>query len=71
MRGRERSLAAMVVVAVLAAGCGVPGPEPTPYPTPVPTAPVSAADDVVRAFLGAWKIGSHGPMYQMIAAADR
>jgi cell division protein FtsI/penicillin-binding protein 2 len=71
MRGRARSLAAIVLGAVLAAGCSAPGPEPTPYPTPVPTAPIGAADDTVRAFLAAWRIGSHEPMYQMVAAADR
>jgi len=71
MRGRARSLAAVAVGAAFAAGCLAPGPQPTPYPTPVPTPPIAAADDMVRAFLAAWRIGGYGPMYQMIAAADR
>ena len=70
MRGRAGTLAAMAMAA-LVAGCVTPGPQPTPYPTPVPTAPIGAADDTVRAFLAAWRIGSHEQMYEMIAAADR
>ena len=70
MRGRAGTLAAMAVAA-LVAGCVTPGPQPTPYPTPVPTAPIGAADDTVRAFLAAWRLGSHEQMYEMIAAADR
>jgi penicillin-binding protein 2 len=70
MRGRAGTLAAMALAA-LVAGCVTPGPQPTPYPTPVPTAPIGAADDTVRAFLAAWRLGSHEQMYEMIAAADR
>ena len=71
MRRSARSLAAVVLGAVLATSCGAPGPEATPYPTPVPTAPIGAADDTVRAFLEAWRIGSYELMYEMVAAADR
>jgi len=64
-------VAAVALGAVLVVGCVAPGPQPTPVPTSVPGAPIGAADDMVRAFLTAWRIGGYGPMYQMIAAADR
>jgi penicillin-binding protein 2 len=71
MRGRAAPLVALALGAVVVAGCLAPGPDPTPFSTTVPTAPIGEADDMVHAFLAAWRIGSWGPMYQMIAAADR
>ena len=70
MRGRQRGLGLILVMALLA-GCATVQPDPTPLPTPGPAAALDEAPAAMTAFLQAWRTSNWGVMYRMLSAEDR